>query len=51
MNFGKESPEKTREIGKKCEQVEIPLCDPLYGKDGPLVRIWREAAARAKVTS
>ena len=45
MNWGEASPEETRELLKKCEQVEIPSSDPLYGPDGPLPKLWHKAAS------
>ncbi len=26
---------------EKIKQVPLPLCDPIYGADGPLIRLWR----------
>lgn len=48
MNWCKESEERTREVGERARKVPIPPADPLYGVDGPLVRLWREALADVK---
>ena len=46
MNWGKASPEETKQLARKSEQVEIPPLDPLYGSEGPLPRLWREAVSQ-----
>jgi len=43
-NFCKAGPEETEEKAQTAKKVPIPEWDPVYGRDGPLVRIWREAA-------
>ncbi|OJD40316.1 cupin domain protein [Diplodia corticola] len=43
LHWCKDTPEKTKELAEKAGNVPIPECDPLYGPDGPLPRIWKEA--------
>ncbi|KAF2476089.1 uncharacterized protein BDR25DRAFT_300886 [Lindgomyces ingoldianus] len=45
-NFCKASAEETSEKARVAESVPIPEYDPVYGKGGPLVDIWRKAAAQ-----
>ncbi|KAF2138420.1 uncharacterized protein K452DRAFT_234076 [Aplosporella prunicola CBS 121167] len=43
MNWGDKGPEETQRLAKLCTEVPVPEADPLYGVDGPLPKIWREA--------
>jgi hypothetical protein len=47
MNYAMKSPEETAELAEKCDSVSIPPLDPLYGLDGPLPRVWKEAVKNA----
>lgn len=42
IHWCKDGPEKTKELAQAAANVPIPECDPLYGRGGPLPRIWRE---------
>lgn len=44
IHWCKDTPERTKELAKAAAEVPIPECDPLYGRDGPLPKIWREAS-------
>ncbi|KAL2414117.1 hypothetical protein ABEF95_013758 [Exophiala dermatitidis] len=46
-NWCKASPEETMEKTATAWSVPIPSYDPIYGKDGPLCTIWRQAQACA----
>ncbi|KAJ4524516.1 hypothetical protein HRR78_004636 [Exophiala dermatitidis] len=46
-NWCKASPEETMERTATAWSVPIPSYDPIYGKDGPLCTIWRQAQASA----
>ncbi|KZF26120.1 hypothetical protein L228DRAFT_242531 [Xylona heveae TC161] len=48
MNMGKAPPERTKILAEKCENLPIPDSDPIYGKSGPLPRIWKKAKVDAK---
>ncbi|SMR41610.1 unnamed protein product [Zymoseptoria tritici ST99CH_1E4] len=39
-NFCKTDSDTTREITAKTEGVPVPDFDPVYGRGGPLVRLW-----------
>ncbi|RAL09116.1 cupin domain-containing protein [Aspergillus homomorphus CBS 101889] len=41
MEFALDSVEETELKRQKCRQVPVPVHDPIYGKDGPIPRIWR----------
>ncbi|KAL4925238.1 cupin domain-containing protein [Aspergillus undulatus] len=43
MNYGFKHPEETSSLVKLSDSVPIPPLDPLYGLDGPLPRLWRQA--------
>lgn len=47
MNYGLQPEVETAELAAKCNQVPIPTLDPLYGHDGPLPRLWREALEKS----
>jgi uncharacterized protein YjlB len=38
MNYGK--PEEIKRAKKNINKLPLPEMDPIYGKDGPLVKIW-----------
>jgi uncharacterized protein YjlB len=40
MHVTRPTPENHRKALKTIPEVELPETDPLYGKDGPLVRLW-----------
>ncbi|KAF1984587.1 hypothetical protein K402DRAFT_139814 [Aulographum hederae CBS 113979] len=40
-----EGEEKMEELRKEIDRVEIPDFDPVFGRNGPLTKIWREAKA------
>ncbi|SMQ45243.1 unnamed protein product [Zymoseptoria tritici ST99CH_3D7] len=42
-NFCKADPDTTKEITAKTEGVPVPAFDPVYGRGGPLVRLWSGA--------
>ncbi|KAJ9668430.1 hypothetical protein H2201_001478 [Coniosporium apollinis] len=46
-NFCKADEKETQEKARNARNVPIPEFDPIYGKGGPLVRIWGDAAAAA----
>ncbi|OCK77354.1 hypothetical protein K432DRAFT_428070 [Lepidopterella palustris CBS 459.81] len=46
-NFCKADAGETAEKARNACSVPIPQYDPVYGKDGPLVGIWKKAAAEA----
>jgi uncharacterized protein YjlB len=39
-NFCKTSPEETKDIAARTETVPVPEFDPVYGRGGPLVKLW-----------
>jgi len=39
-------PAELDEVRANLQKVPLPAADPLHGADGPLPRLWREAAAR-----
>lgn len=39
MNFCR-SPDQVDDLFRKCESVDMPIADPLFGEAGPLVTIW-----------
>jgi uncharacterized protein YjlB len=41
MHVTRPTPENHRKALKTIPEVELPETDPLYGKDGPLVRLWK----------
>ncbi|ORX93203.1 hypothetical protein BCR34DRAFT_500097 [Clohesyomyces aquaticus] len=47
-NFCKAGTEETEKKASIAGAVPIPAEDPVYGKDGPLVEIWRKAAEEAE---
>ncbi|KAL2813205.1 hypothetical protein BDW59DRAFT_31882 [Aspergillus cavernicola] len=53
MNYGLRPPEETSSLADLSDAVPIPPLDPIYGIDGPLPRLWRQAARgishRAKI--
>ncbi|KAJ5539349.1 hypothetical protein N7513_007681 [Penicillium frequentans] len=40
MEYALDSVEETDEKRKKCELVPVPVHDPIYGKEGPMIQIW-----------
>lgn len=44
-NWCKAGPEETEAKAENARSVPIPEYDPIYGEDGPLVQIWKSAAA------
>jgi uncharacterized protein YjlB len=48
-NFCKADAEETEEKAANAKAVPIPEFDPIYGKDGPLVRIWKEALEKSEL--
>ncbi len=42
-NFCRADVEETREKAANARAVPLPDCDPIDGKDGYLLRIWKEA--------
>ena len=48
MNYCKQTPEKTKELAERCAAVPMPGLDPLYGEDGPLPRLWKQAAGEKR---
>lgn len=46
-NFCKAGEEETREKAENARNVPVPAWDPVFGTDGPLVKIWKEAMANA----
>lgn len=46
-NFCKADAQETAEKAKVASNIPIPDCDPIYGRNGPLVDIWKKAAAAA----
>jgi hypothetical protein len=47
-NFCKADPEETHQKALNAQKVPLPAEDPIYGIDGPLVRIWKEAMIASK---
>lgn len=43
-NFCKADATETAEKARNARNVPIPEYDPIYGQDGPLVEIWKNAA-------
>ena len=46
-NFCKADATETAEKARSARNVPIPEYDPIHGKDGPLVEIWKNAATAA----
>lgn len=46
-NFCKASEEETKEKARAAKGVPIPASDPIFGADGPLIKIWQNAANEA----
>lgn len=44
-NDADKSVEGTNEDRKRCERVPIPERDPLYGREGPLLDLWKAVTA------
>ncbi|KAK8194363.1 hypothetical protein M8818_007553 [Zalaria obscura] len=49
-NWCKAGAEETAQKAATARAVPIPATDPVFGLDGPLVRLWREAAGLAEST-
>jgi hypothetical protein len=47
-NFCKVGEEETKEKAENARAVPVSNWDPIFGADGPLVRIWRDAVAKSK---
>ncbi|CAK1356785.1 hypothetical protein CB0940_12007 [Cercospora beticola] len=41
-NFCKADKEETEMKKEAARKIAVPDCDPIYGKDGPLPRIWNK---------
>lgn len=46
-NYCQAGEEETRAKAEEAKGIPIPDWDPVYGVDGPLPQLWREAAASA----
>ncbi|KAL4863519.1 hypothetical protein BDV12DRAFT_206404 [Aspergillus spectabilis] len=47
MNYAMKHPDETTLLGELSDSVPIPPLDPLYGLEGPLPRLWKQAAGGA----
>lgn len=41
MEYALDSVEVTNQTHQKCELVPVPVHDMIYGKEGPVARIWK----------
>ncbi|KAH6669902.1 hypothetical protein B0J14DRAFT_106948 [Halenospora varia] len=47
MHYCDATPDETKKLAARCAQTPVPDLDPLYGRDGPLPRIWKDALVQA----
>jgi uncharacterized protein YjlB len=40
MNLALGTAEETNEMRERIKQIATPVHDPIYGKEGPMPRIW-----------
>ncbi|TEA15694.1 Uncharacterized protein C8034_v002302 [Colletotrichum sidae] len=43
MEYALDSVEETNKKRERCEKVPGPALDPLYGKEGPMTKLWQNA--------
>ncbi|KAJ6032726.1 hypothetical protein N7540_003458 [Penicillium herquei] len=41
MEYATDSIDITNQKRKNCEQVPVPVHDPIYGEGGPMIKIWK----------
>lgn len=42
MNLALGTEEETSQMRDRIKQLATPVCDPIYGKEGPMPRIWKK---------
>lgn len=45
-NWGKAGAEETNQKAANAKAVPVPELDPIFGADGPLVKIWKQAVVK-----